>query len=1163
MANFDPNLIQRVPEDAHTAEYMKLYRKQYDIQRELYRASVMASTTPEGKDIVERVHAKANEPGFFEQYIFGPLTYLGEATARGLTDGKLVRGGELLRRQGGVAGWETLGGAPSLEAAGEAKVGEVPVGKFSDEKSEGIISQAILNAWGIADEPTPETFLQGVGGIITEPYSSKTIDRMVRTGASAAQFMSELVLDTVTDPLAIFTMVKPVHLIARGGGRVFPKIRRLSRAQRDEMIASGEDLGVQIMGHGVIAEAARNTFKAGAKVTHKTMEKSLTILHGSGKAKELMERAGSTIDDIINSAAKQFRLFDKLAYFRTLGRQQRMQHQQLQQATSGQKNLIPGMVDEQITTSLKNVGMGKDVVSGKKAAFISEALDEGWLVPVKNLTDLFLPNQGLKSKFFPAPEEHLAAYRVADWPATLARMKESTYAKWINESDLPGLMDDAWRVRYAMAEVGKEEIRRGLLKATLMNYVPRIFKSKYHYRKAVTEGMHGPTAMTDDVGESIIHDTFLPFAQHRDDPTIKLKQLNQLGFEPEMDIRKLLSMRLSNHHNNVIWQDYVEQMLELGGRDAMKVAPELIAQGMRVLNKFGRPMKQSKKTSEKIRSLPETAAATNARGIFNIGPASIRAGKTALEKKEAVGFSTLLDLTHSSNRDHILRHPAMQVAKTLGLDPNAIAIPKVLYKEIARASNRSSRFRDFFNTTIAGQMIEAQTQIWRRGVTVINPAFYFTNVIGDIGRQFSELGVAALNPKRAIDTYRVLNGSTKQVRIGKLSQTGAEWLEEIRQAGIMGSFTNRIDAGSAAWHQGRILQAATRGREILGTPLRKAREAVVGEKQVGQVIEDWGRSTLYLNARAQGFNRAQAVDVVHNTLFDYFHGLTEFEREVMRRVVPFYSFLRFNAAFQAKQLFRVPSRVIIPERAAHISGAGTSLPTVRDVLFPYEQSLTTFGGTTDEEGRPQVIGLRLTAREFWSRIPKSLEGGDLRDAARQWFEVLHPTLKAGMNFITGQDPVYGGPPKDFITNQAFGVIFNHAPSAVREMLGVHPYVTPMGEQTWAMDASAYFLVTSMGLGRLLSSSGHLEKAGINRELAEAFHFGDGQKGVYDQWSPDELTKFQGLVSAFLGQPIIPFGELHMARRKVRKGSRTQRELKQKLRRARGAGQLLQSPITQD
>jgi len=132
----------------------------------------MASGTPEGADIVERVRARASEPGFFEKYIFGPLTYLGEATARGLSGGELVRGGEMLRRTGGVAGWETIGGVPSLEAAGEAKVGEVPVGKFSDEKSEGIIYEAIVNAWGVEDDPTPESFLQGVSGVVTDPYNA-------------------------------------------------------------------------------------------------------------------------------------------------------------------------------------------------------------------------------------------------------------------------------------------------------------------------------------------------------------------------------------------------------------------------------------------------------------------------------------------------------------------------------------------------------------------------------------------------------------------------------------------------------------------------------------------------------------------------------------------------------------------------------------------------------------------------------------------------------------------------------------------------------------------------------------------------------------------------------------------------------------------------------
>ena len=1054
-------LPSQVPTYAQSFEYQQLLKKQYEAMRMMDRTSLMASGTPEGADIVERVRARASEPGFFEKYIFGPLTYLGEATARGLSGGELVRGGEMLRRTGGVAGWETLGGVPSLEAAGEAKVGEVPVGKFSDEKSEGIIYEAIVNAWGVEDDPTPESFLQGVSGVVTDPYNAETVDRLIRTGASTAQFLAELVLDTVTDPLAVLTMIKPVHLIARGGSRVFPKIRRFTRAQRDKMIAEGQDIGVQLMGHGVIAEAARTTFKAGAKVSHATMHKSLKILYGPGKAKDLMERGGAVVDDVIHGMAKHARMFDKLAYFRTLSRQERIQHKQLQQALSGQKTLIPATVDEQIRHALKNLGTGTDAASGKKASFISELLDEGLVVPATRSRDELL-HQGIASKLFPAPEEYLGAYRVANWPSVLAKMQKERYAKWIKESDLPGIMDDAFRTRHLLSETGQEELRRGLLKATLMNYVPRIFKSKYHYKKAVREGMHGSAPIVDDLGEPIIHDTYLPFAQHRKDPKISLKKLAQLGFNPEMDIRKLVSMRLSNFHNNVAWQDYVENMIELGGTEAMKTAPYLLAQGIRIRDKWGNVMKVPKAVAKEIKEFPESLAMTNAKGIFNIGPTSTRAGLSAKAQKDAAGFSTLMELTDKQSRANILRHPAAQVAKTLGLNPNEIAIPKVLYDELARASNRSSGFRDFFNTTIVGQMVEAQTQIWRRGVTVINPAFYFTNVIGDIGRQFSELGVAALNPKRAIDTHRVLSGSSKRIRLGDVSKTGAEWLEEIRQAGIMGSFEKRIETSGAVWHKGRILQAAERGRKILGTPLRKAREAIVGEKQVGQIIEDWGRSTMYLNARAQGFSRAQSVDLVHNTLFDYYHGLTEFEREVMRRAVPFYSFLRFNAAFQAKQVIKSPSRVIMPERAARITEAGTTLPTYRDLLFPYEETLTTFGGTTDAEGRPQVIGLRLTAREFWAKIPKSFEQEDLRTAARQWFEVLHPALKAGMRWMTEQDPIHGGPPREFMTNQAFGVIFHNAPTYVREKLGVHPYITPMGEHTWQMDTSAYFILTSMG-----------------------------------------------------------------------------------------------------
>jgi len=51
-----------------------------------------------------------------------------------------------------------------------------------------------------------------------------------------------------------------------------------------------------------------------------------------------------------------------------------------------------------------------------------------------------------------------------------------------------------------------------------------------------------------------------------------------------------------------------------------------------------------------------------------------------------------------------------------------------------------------------------------------------------------------------------------------------------------------------------------------------------------------------------------ARDSVMKYLFDYSHGLTDFESEVMRSLIPFYSWMRFNIPLQVQALFEDPAR---------------------------------------------------------------------------------------------------------------------------------------------------------------------------------------------------------------------------------------------------------------
>jgi hypothetical protein len=74
-------------------------------------------------------------------------------------------------------------------------------------------------------------------------------------------------------------------------------------------------------------------------------------------------------------------------------------------------------------------------------------------------------------------------------------------------------------------------------------------------------------------------------------------------------------------------------------------------------------------------------------------------------------------------------------------------------------------------------------------------------------------------------------------------------------------------------------------------------------------IEDFARATGYVNARRMGHLPDDASQLVNKALFDYMHGLSQFEQRWVKRLVPFYSYQRFAIPMMAKVFASTPGRV--------------------------------------------------------------------------------------------------------------------------------------------------------------------------------------------------------------------------------------------------------------
>ena len=79
-------------------------------------------------------------------------------------------------------------------------------------------------------------------------------------------------------------------------------------------------------------------------------------------------------------------------------------------------------------------------------------------------------------------------------------------------------------------------------------------------------------------------------------------------------------------------------------------------------------------------------------------------------------------------------------------------------------------------------------------------------------------------------------------------------------------------------------------------------------RAVGQFIEHQQKATAYITALNQGKGIKEALAIAEKAGFDY-RALTRFESQIMRRLVPFYSFARKNVELQMKTLGENPQRI--------------------------------------------------------------------------------------------------------------------------------------------------------------------------------------------------------------------------------------------------------------
>lgn len=394
---------------------------------------------------------------------------------------------------------------------------------------------------------------------------------------------------------------------------------------------------------------------------------------------------------------------------------------------------------------------------------------------------------------------------------------------------------------------------------------------------------------------------------------------------------------------------------------------------------------------------------------------------------------------------------AENLMSTLGKDgENLVYHPAIAAKveDFAKAIGGDAATND------ALKAFDSLQNFWKGSVTSIFPAFHGRNAISNVLLNMMDMGVQALNPrlhglagdmiykdkqlnKLMIDSMKP--GATEDAKnaVADLLKTpyfkdatGHQWTYgELRQ---VAKDHNVAFTKQAAVQSSDVVEGpASMSKAIFATDstLQKAKNAITtaakfGQDQVGNAIESQARLVNFLGNLRNTGDVMLAATRTKQFLFDY-NNLTNFERNVMRRIIPFYTFTRKNLELQVRGLLTTPGRTAMQITALRnlgetISGGNSLTDEEKDALPDWIKSginiLTAKNGETVN---------------ILSSLGTPIENPFQALQFNQLLGSISPIIRLPVEQMSGYS-FYQGKPLSDVTNAA---AFKNAPKILKDLIG--------------------------------------------------------------------------------------------------------------------------------
>lgn len=379
----------------------------------------------------------------------------------------------------------------------------------------------------------------------------------------------------------------------------------------------------------------------------------------------------------------------------------------------------------------------------------------------------------------------------------------------------------------------------------------------------------------------------------------------------------------------------------------------------------------------------------------------------------AIGQKRLIDYVHAVKfRREVLSNPnfAIKYETGMSIPSNAVKIDTANYKFLKESDDLMEGAKlaeeiggEYIVTKAAKELLDRYQHVntdegskaflkafdtiqnfWKRAA-LFSVGYHVRNAAGAMFNNF----VGGMDPASIV---KFTKEATEEVRAASKGK-GSKLFEEYRQQGLSSSTLSNVEFAKYGEEPEKAIertiarQSATgkdKAKKLITSPFETSRE-------IGDTMDQIHRFALYKWARNKGMSAEEAAAKVREVQFDY-SDLTQFERKV-RRVIPFYAWMRKNIPFQIRQFVNDPRKYAGANKLR--LNAQDAVGIDENTMPDYMKESFAIPLTGDGQGRGKLLGLNLPIGDL---TKLSNPGKTIVDSVSPLLKLI-PELTLNRNFF--------------------------------------------------------------------------------------------------------------------------------------------------------------------